>query len=466
MAAAAGHGLPRGRRHQQQLAPPHHLEENYILDGYFLPNEIDLHQVIILPKAEWERLQDSLGSTTRETALILAEKKEREEMHLRSKAAIKDWPNTSMSALLLTKVLKERDAQVEFKKLKSDANKKKDEEKEHECKEANFRDQEEACQRYMNEQALRRDQLEQIKERKRQADLAKLEDKREGEQIQLSNQLYQLEIQKDREKEEKEKVERQRQHHEHVADQKIIKAVEKQKQMEEDARIRAHFKAKQIIAKLTKEKKAELRRQAQEGQDKIVKQFALQMTEALKKEDGRLARDMAKKEAEEEKRRKEKEAKQKATIESIAEYRATAMKMKAEKEKEEKAESKKEYNKIMENYRIYLEKEKDKKRRQRDASIEVQKFQIQQMAEKQARKQQEKQADLDYNAQTELIALCKQQEFQSYAKQVIESEAKTTHHLYPLLKASEDIRGLGFRPFSKEKERSNGFQAQDGAGTQ
>lgn len=65
------------------------------------------------------------------------------------------------SALLLTKVLKERDAQVEFKKLKSDANKKKHEEKEHECKEADLREQEEARQRHMNEQALRRDQLEQ-----------------------------------------------------------------------------------------------------------------------------------------------------------------------------------------------------------------------------------------------------------------------------------------------------------------
>lgn len=49
------------------------------------------------------------------------------------------------------------------------------------------------------------------------------------------------------------------------------------------------------------------------------------MTEALKKEDGRVARDIAKKEAEEEKKRKEKEAKQKAAIESIAEYRATAV---------------------------------------------------------------------------------------------------------------------------------------------
>lgn len=70
------------------------------------------------------------------------------------------------SALLLAEVLKERDAQVEFKKLKSDVKKKKDEEKERERKEANLREQEEAHrhymnQRYMNQQALRRDLMEQ-----------------------------------------------------------------------------------------------------------------------------------------------------------------------------------------------------------------------------------------------------------------------------------------------------------------
>lgn len=47
---------------------------------------------------------------------------------------------------------------------------------------------------------------------------------------------------------------------EHLANQKIIKAVEEQKQMEEDDRIRAHFKAKQTIAKLMKKKEAEMRR--------------------------------------------------------------------------------------------------------------------------------------------------------------------------------------------------------------
>uniref|UniRef100_A0A8C6JD36 Uncharacterized protein n=1 Tax=Melopsittacus undulatus TaxID=13146 RepID=A0A8C6JD36_MELUD len=468
MAAAAGPRLPRGRRHQKQLAPPHHLEENYILDGCLLPNEIDLRQVIILPKAEWERLQDSLGSRTREAALILAEKKEREEMHLRSKAAVKDWPNTTMgmaqqklkarklreereeeerklidleeakfqaakrkeaidraktylsyqnerikgfhSALLLTKVLKERDAQVEFKKLKSDANKKKDEEKEHECKEANFRDQEEARQRYMNEQALRRDQLEQIKERKHQADLAKLEDKREGEQIQLSNRLYQLEIQKDREKEEKEKAERRRQHQEYVAEKKTIQAEEKQKEDNEDDRIEAYIKGKEMMADLTREKVAETNRVIQVRKDKALEQLTAQINEAFKVEDDRLARGAAAVEDEYQIKNKEKEAKQKAAIEAIAEHRTTVMKMKVEKEKEEKAEGERDRNQRMTADRTYLEKEKDTKQRQHDASVEVQKFQMQQMAEKRAKKQQEKQDDLDYNAQRE-AAFCKDRAF-------------------------------------------------------
>ncbi|XP_050567667.1 cilia- and flagella- associated protein 210 isoform X5 [Cygnus atratus] len=435
MAAAARPGRPGGRR--RRLPPSHSFVQNSVLDGCFLPNGVDLRQVIILPKAEWERMQDNLGSISREAARILAEKKEREEMHLRSKAAVKDWPNTIMgqaqrkikakklheekeeeerklldleeaqfqaakrkeaidqaktylyyqnervkglhSALLLTEVLKERDAQIEFKKFKPDVNKKKEEEAEREHKEAILREQEKAHQRYMDRQALRRDQLEQIEEHKRQADLAKLENKREGEEIQRLSRLYELEMQRKMEKEHEEKLERQRLYREHVADQKIIKAAEEQKQMEEDDRIRAHFKAKQRIAKLMKEKEAEMRRLTQERQDKIVTQLASQMSEALKMEDDRLARDIAKKEAEQEKKNKEKEAKTKAAIESIAEHRATVVKMKLEKEIEEKAENEKECHAFMEKNRIYLEGEEAKKQRQRDASMEVQKIQLQQM---------------------------------------------------------------------------------------
>lgn len=47
---------------------------------------------------------------------------------------------------------------------------------------------------------------------------------------------------------------------EHLTNQKILKALEEQKQMEENDRIRAHFKAKETIAKLIKKKEAEMRR--------------------------------------------------------------------------------------------------------------------------------------------------------------------------------------------------------------
>nr|XP_013815929.1 PREDICTED: coiled-coil domain-containing protein 173 [Apteryx mantelli mantelli] len=497
------------------------LAENNILDGCFLPNDVDLHQVIVLPKAEWERIQDNLGSTTREAARILAERKERKEMQLRSKAAVKDWPNTIMglaqrklkakklcaereeeerrlidleeaqfqaakrkdaidqartyqyyknervkglhSALLLTEVLKERDAQVEFKKLKRDVNKKREEEMEHECKKAILREQEKAHERYMKQKALCRHQLEQIKEHQHQAELAKLEDKREGEEIQRLTRLYQLEIQRGKEKEQVEKLEHQRLHHEHVADQKIIKAAEEQKQEEEDDRIRAHFKAKQIIAKLRKEKEAEMQRLMQEHQDTIVNRLAAQMNKAFKMEDDRVARDIAKKEAKQEKEHKDKEEKKKADIESIAEHRATVMKMKVEREKEEKAEGKKELYELMEADRIFLEMEKAKKQRRRDENMEVQKIQVQQMAEKQAREQQEKQADLDYDTQREAIALFKEREFQNYAKQVIESESKTTHNLYPLLKASKE--GIGLVRGPPSRGRGPSYPAQDIAGT-
>lgn len=58
--------------------------------------------------------------------------------------------------------------------------------------------------------------------------------------------------------------------------------------------------------------------------------------------------------------------------------------MKVEKEREEKAEGAKERHALMEENRIYLEMEKAKKQRQRDANMEVQKIQIQQMVNRRA----------------------------------------------------------------------------------
>ncbi|XP_067994747.1 cilia- and flagella- associated protein 210-like [Melanerpes formicivorus] len=255
--------------------------------------------------------------------------------------------------------------------------------------------------RYLDRRAVAQEQLAQIKEHKHQADLAKLEDKREGEQIQRLYQLYQLEIQSEKETKRGENVECQRQYHEHVAEQKKVKAEDKQREDEEDDRIKAYIKGKERMADLTREKGVETNRIIQEHKDKAVEQLTAQMNEACKIEDRRIARGAAEVEYEYQMKNKEKELKKRAAIESITEHRGTVMKMKAENEREEKAEGKKAYNEWMTADNISLEIEKAKKQSQRDASMEVQKIQIQQMAEKEARKRQEKQADLDYDAQRE-----------------------------------------------------------------
>ncbi|NXT08258.1 CC173 protein, partial [Prunella fulvescens] len=280
-----------------------------------LPNEADPRQVTVLSKAEWERIQGSI----REAAHI-DEKKEQKEVQLDSKAAGKEEERNATlsliqeklqakklreekeeeerklldleeakfqaakrkevidraktylcyqddrirqfhSALLLTKVLKERDAQVEFLKSRLADSKKRDyEEQQRQFKEYILSEQERAHQHYMNQQALHKDQLQQIKEREHQADLAKQEKKREEEEIQRSVQLYQQEMQRKKEKEHEEKMERRKLYHAYLNDQKILKAIEEQNQMEEDDRIKAHFRAKEIIARMRKKREAEMRR--------------------------------------------------------------------------------------------------------------------------------------------------------------------------------------------------------------
>uniref|UniRef100_A0A8C9F1P7 Trichohyalin-plectin-homology domain-containing protein n=1 Tax=Pavo cristatus TaxID=9049 RepID=A0A8C9F1P7_PAVCR len=272
---------------------------------------------------------------------------------------------------------------------------------EHEQPGAEKREAEREHGRYMERRAVAREQLAQIEEHKHQADLAKQENKREGEKIQRLSQLYQLEIQRGKEKEQEEKLECQRQYHEHAAEQEKIKNEEKQKEDKEDDRIRAYVKEKELMADRRREKDTETSRLIEEHQDKACKKLTEQMNKALRMEDDRLDRAAAEVEDEYQVKNKEKEAKKKAAIESIAEHRATDARMKLQKEREEKAEGEKDRSQWMTDDRIYLEMEKAKKDKQHDANVELQKFRIQQMAEKQAKKQQEKQADLDYDAQRE-----------------------------------------------------------------
>uniref|UniRef100_A0ABM5EX65 Cilia- and flagella- associated protein 210 isoform X1 n=1 Tax=Pogona vitticeps TaxID=103695 RepID=A0ABM5EX65_9SAUR len=483
---------PRLRRRRRE-APPNNEDE---VEGLFLPVGVDLQQITILPKAEWQRIQDSLTATAREAARIRAERKAQKDLHLKSQALVKNWTNTiaGMSqaklkgkkvrqergeeekrkvdleeakyqaqkrkeqieqakiqqyyqnervkrfnrALLLTEVLKERDAQIEFKKNSKHLYRKKEEEIEREHQKAIQIEEEKAKERHMKRLQLSKDQLEQIKEHEHLAELSRLEEKKERENIQALAKLHQMEMLKKEQEEYEQKFKRKREHQAHVADQVILRAIEKQKQEEEDDKIRAHYKAKQAMIKLRKAKEEEMLRLMEEQRENISNRLLKYMKKKVDDEDERIAREVAETEEELEKERKAKEEKNKADLESIRDHRIGVIKMKEEKEKERKLEAQQILRGQLEADRIYQEMEKDKKHRNHCANLKLQEVHVMQIAEKFERQKREKQEDLEYARQKEHIALWKEQEFQEYAKKVIDDTSKTTRNLYPLIRAANE----------------------------
>ncbi|XP_066468273.1 cilia- and flagella- associated protein 210 isoform X2 [Tiliqua scincoides] len=491
------------RKGQSRQATPSNGSNEDDIEGIFLPEGVDLRQITIFPKAEWERIQDSLHARSREAARIRAEKKERKDLHLKSQALVQNWTNTIAGmaqeklkaqkmrqqkdeeekrredleeakyqaqkrkeaieqaktyqyyqnervkgfhrALLLTHVLKERDAQIEFKKKNQNLYKNRDDEIECERLQMVLKEEEKAKEHHKKRMQLNNDQLEQIAEHKHLAELAKLEDIREGREIQELTRLHHLEIQERERKLHEEKLERKQAHQEHVADQIILKAIEKQKQEEEDDKIRRHFKAKQAMAKLRKAKEEEIVRIMEEHREQISNRFLAQMKKQGLDEDERIAREIAETEEEEAQERKAKEEKNKADLQSIKEYRMSVIKMKEDKEQQERLEAKEKLRELMEADRVYQELEKDKKHRNHCANLKLQEAHVVQIAEKIGRAEREKQEEAEYVKQKELIALCKEQEFQAYAKKIIDEESKTARNLYPLFKAAKEGGGPVYR---------------------
>ncbi|XP_038607420.1 coiled-coil domain-containing protein 173 isoform X2 [Tachyglossus aculeatus] len=501
------------------------LSEDRPRSGYLLPPGVELHQVTILPKNEWERIHDSLNGLAKKAARLRAERKAKKDVHLRSQAIVKTWTNTCAgmkeqklqaerlrkekenkrnqeidleeehyraeerkkaidrarlyqyyqmdrvkgfhSALLLTEVLKERDAQIGFKKKKLSSDKKWEEQLKHNVEKALQEEQQKAEKCRRARLALANDHLQQIKEHEEVEELRRQEEQKDAEEIKKQTKLYELERQKENERKEEEMLELQKAYHAHIENRNILRQIQAQQEAEENEKLRDYVNARKCLSNLRREKELETHRQMEEQRSRITSLLHEMTKQKFEDEDARIARDTAEVEAEKEKEEKEKEEKTKAELQSIAKYRTTVMKNKEEKEKQDRLEAKEKLRAILEADQIYIAHEKEKRRRGHEECKRLQQFQIQQMAERKANLQQERQADLDYVKQTEALAARKEKRFQEYAKQIIDFESKTTQKLYPLYKASQKGVGGGRGPVYKERgEIRPSYQAKDFHGTQ
>ncbi|XP_004703958.2 coiled-coil domain-containing protein 173 [Echinops telfairi] len=491
-----------------------------------LPSKVDLRQVTIIPHNEWKRIQESLDSLTREAACLRAERKAKKEMHFRSQDIVKHWTNTYAgmkeqklrgkkqrdeeleaerrmldmeeaadkqgerkkaierakqyqfyqtervktfhSGLLLSRVMKERDAQIEFQKNKIKSDKTWEEQLKHNIEQAFKEEQEKADKRYRDRVALANDHLKQIKEHEEEKERKKKEENKDAEEIKRQNALYDIEMKKKLERKQEEIRENRRLFFEYMNDKNIIKAIEQQQQAEEDEKIRNLIKAKKRLTQMKNEKEAETKRLMEERRERINNFLSKLIKEKLDNEDLIIARDIAEAEAEKEKRDRERYENNKAELKEIADYRANVMKSKEEEERQRKINAKEHLMDILKADKIFVEHEREQKCKVDEERREVQDAHIQQMAKNKLNTKLLKEEEVDYCRLTAAIAVEKEKEFQDYAKEVIKSESQSTEkYIYPLVKAVQEGPGCGHGPVLVDRGGLRpSYQATDVTGVQ
>ncbi|XP_071394222.1 cilia- and flagella- associated protein 210 [Centroberyx affinis] len=468
----------------------------------------DLRQVTVLPKAEWLRIQDRLHQVNTYKDSIREAAQQRQAMHLRSKEVVKSWSNTIAGqrqkkleakkireqieeeqrkltdieeakyqeqkrkeaiakaraqqyyqtdrvkgfhrVLLLTEVLKEREAQIELKKRIQSTSKDMDKEFINTTKsredEALRQEQQKALEKKLERQAVAEDLTKQIKENCLAKEREKLEDKKEGEEIQHLRQLYLWEQRMETEKKVEQKRNIMQAHLEHVSKRDIIRAIETQKQEVEEERRQLFLSAKQNMMKLRKDKETELFREAQVHRDRIMDKLTATLQEQTINEEERVTKAVAERDAQLAQQQQDEEEKKAAMLKSITVHREA---MRQEKEQrdmvahqnaQDMLQAKKEAD------RIFLEKQQLKAQQMKEDARILQDLYANQMAEKCARHQQLRREQHDLEAKNEGLIAEEEKQFQQYTKHIINAAAEAERNVLPLRKAARDGIGGGLGP--------------------
>lgn len=481
--------------------------------GVQFPNLTDLRQVTILPKVEWQRIQDNLNGINHEAEFLRAQREEKEALHLQSKEITKHWTNTVAghrqkrlnarklrkekeekerrqidleeakymaqkrkehleqaktllffqtdrvkgfnAALMFTEALKEREAQIKLKQNKENFLKTQEKQFLEDKQRRMYTSEDVEWQKILKQKEQRKAlsdyHEQQIKEHEVLRKQEKQQDIMEGKEIRKLAQLYAWELSKIEELKKQEKYNNKITHMAHVENNNIIKALEKQKQEFQDEDIRLYVLAKQKMIKLRKERQAEMDKEREDLRNQMLKLIGDQMKEEIRDESQRIRKAAEEKEAKRDMEMKQKEQKSLSDIKAIEEHRMMMMKEREEKEKAEKLEALEIRHAKMEADYIHLEKERKKKLKKLEEGGCMQSFLTDQIAEKKAKALHERATELENEEKTMALLEFEKREFEKYALEVIETASKKGRNVYPLLKAAQQGIGGGHGPVFVDK---------------
>ncbi|XP_062390890.1 cilia- and flagella- associated protein 210 [Sardina pilchardus] len=468
----------------------------------------DLRQVTVLPKSEWLRIQDNLNHVNKYNESLKEAARQREAMHQRSKEVVKFWSNTIAgqrqkkleakkireeveeeerkrldleeamyqaekrkeaivkakaqqyyqtdrvkgfhSALLLTEVLKEREAQLELKRRIREASRDKDKEMMTTLKQRD----EQALQQEREKELKRRQDSEvtikglqqQIKEHELTKEQDMNEDKRQGEELKRLKELYDQEQAMLEEKRLEDKRSFLKSQNEHMSNRDMVKAVETQKQQIEEEKCQMYASAKLKMMKMRKEREAERLREKQKVRDETIARLAAHQEEQKINEEDLIAKAIEEREARQARQLREKEEKRNAMLQSIAAHRQTTRQEQEERESEERQKALDLLLAKKEADRIFLEKQHLKAVRMKEDGQTLQKIYVHQMAEKRAREQKLKKDLQMFEITNGQLVSEEERQFQQYAKRIIVTAKEAGRDPSLLQRAAREGIGGGLGP--------------------
>ncbi|XP_069558634.1 cilia- and flagella- associated protein 210 [Brachyistius frenatus] len=466
----------------------------------------DLRQVAVLSKTQWQRIQDELNQVDKDKESRKQAVKEREALHLQSKEVVKQWSNTITgqrekkleakkireqieeekrkqadieeakykeqkrndtidkaktqlyyqtervkglnSALQLTEVLKEREAQIELQHRKKSAaidveKKLMDMMKSREV-EAESRDQKKELLKKLERQAVTEDLKTQIKENEKAIEQQKLKNKKDGEAIQRFQDLHQLEQKMESERKANQKRELMRTHLKHLRNRDLIRAADAQKEEAEEEQRKLHFTARQNILKLRKEKEKELFREAQKIRESIMEKMGIPERKKAIDEERWIAKAIAEGDARRMQKQREDEKKKTIMLKLMAAHRELMIQEKEQQDQMEKQNNRDTLQAKKDADRIFSDRQQLKAKRNREEGKKLQEFYGTQMAEKNARCRKQRDEEREFEAKCAELDAEEETKFRQYSQQVIDEAAEGQRHMFPLQKAArEGLRRSG-----------------------
>lgn len=473
-----------------------------------LPDGTDLRKVTVLSKGDWARIGAQLERKQREEEAIRAKREAKEALYKQSKDMVKNWSNTIAGqrlqklearkireekeeaervqidieeakfqaekrkeaiekaktlqyyqtdrvkgfhgALLLTEVLKEREAQIDLKMAREAANMGKDKDTlirmQRELEEGILADQEKAINRVRERKKIAEFQKYQVQEHIQQSEIDQIQDVREGKELKEQVDYYNAERAKIERIRLGEKQALMQSHLKTVSDRDLIRAVEEQKEEEEEEEIRIFAAAKKKMTKLRRKREKELWQQKQDNVNRMVNDLDGQLKAKADDEDDRIAKATADREAAREKEMQEKQARLEEDLRAMALHRNQQMKQKEQEERQERRRELEALHLKMEADRLFATKQEEKMRQIRSGNETLKDFHGQQIQERHQKQLVDRAEQLEMDKRNiDLLAL-EEEQFQEYAGKVIDHCEEGGRNVYPLKKAAREGHGGGHGP--------------------